>query len=77
VKKLKESKGGNICILGGVRTAQNLSRLALIDEYILMVHPVAIAKGKPLFVSKMRLKFVSSKAYKSGAVQMRYRPTKI
>jgi dihydrofolate reductase len=29
VKKLKESKGGNICILGGVRTAQNLSRLDL------------------------------------------------
>jgi dihydrofolate reductase len=77
VKKLKGSKGGNICILGGVRTAQNLSRLGLIDEYALMVHPVAIAKGKPLFVSKMRLKFVSSKSYKSGAVQMRYRPAKV
>jgi len=77
VKKLRESKGGNICILGGVRTAQNLSRLGLVDEYILMVHPVAIAKGKPLFISKMRLKFVSSKSYKSGAVQMRYRPAKV
>jgi dihydrofolate reductase len=77
VKKLKGSKGGSACILGGVRTAQNLSRLALIDEYILMVHPVVIAKGKPLFVSKMRLKFVSSKAYKSGAVQMRCRPAKV
>ena|ERR1022692_1399069 len=77
VKKLKESKGGNICILGGVRTAQNLSRLDLIDEYILMVHPVAIAQGKPLFISKMRLKFVSSKSYNSGAVQMRYRAAKV
>jgi dihydrofolate reductase len=77
VKKLKGSKGGSACILGGVRTAQNLSRLALIDEYILMVHPVVIAKGKPLFVSKMRLKFVSSKAYKSGAVQIRCRPAKV
>jgi dihydrofolate reductase len=76
VEKLRESKGGDICILGGVRTAQNLSRLGLIDEYILMVHPVAIAKGKPLFISKMRLKFVSSKSYKSGAVQIRYRPAK-
>jgi dihydrofolate reductase len=72
VKKLKKGKGGNICVLGGVRTAQNLSRLELIDEYILMVHPVAIAKGKPLFISKMRLKFVSCKSYSSGAVQMRY-----
>lgn len=76
-KKLRESKGGNICILGGVRTAQNLSRLGLIDEYMLMVHPVAIAQGKPLFISKMRLKFVSSKSYNSGAMQMRYRPAKV
>jgi dihydrofolate reductase len=77
VKKLRESKGGNICILGGVRTAQNLSRLDLIDEYILMVYPVAIAQGKPLFISKMRLEFVSSKSYDSGVMQMRYRPARV
>ena len=76
LKRLKESKGGNICVLGGVRTAQNLSRLGLIDEYILMMHPVAIAKGKPLFISRMKLKFVSSKSYRSGAVQLRYRQAK-
>ena len=77
VKKLSESEGGNICILGGVRTAQNLARLGLIDEYSLMVQPVAIAKGKPLFISKMKLKFVSCKSYNSGAVQMRYSPAKV
>jgi len=74
VNKIRKSEGGNICILGGVRTAQNFSRLDLIDEYTLMVHPVAIARGKPLFVNKMRLRLVSSKSYDSGAVQMRYRP---
>ena len=77
VRNLRESKGGNICILGGVRTAQNLSRLGLIDEYMLMVHPVAIAQGKPLFTSKMRLKFVSCKSYNSGAMQLRYSPAKV
>ena len=77
VKKLGESKGGNICVLGGVRTAQNLSRLGLIDEYVLMVHPVAIARGKPLFIGKVRLKLVSSKSYNSGAMQMRYRPAEV
>jgi dihydrofolate reductase len=77
VKKLRESKGRNICVLGGVRTAQNLSRLGLIDEYTLMVHPVAIAGGKPLFTSRMRLKYVSSKSYRSGVMQMRYRPAKV
>lgn len=77
VKKLRESKGANICVLGGVRIAQNLSRLGLIDEYMLMVHPVAIARGKPLFISKTRLKLVSSTPYSSGAMQVRYSPAKV
>jgi hypothetical protein len=34
-----------------------------------MVHPVTIAQGKALFISKMGLKFVSSKSYNSGAIQ--------
>jgi dihydrofolate reductase len=76
LSEIRRSKGGNVCILGGVRTAQNLSRLCLIDEYVLMVHPVAIAQGKPLFVNKMRLELVSSESYDSGAMQMRYRPAK-
>jgi dihydrofolate reductase len=74
VGKIKKRKGGSICILGGVRTAQNFSRLGLIGEYILMVHPVAIARGKPLFTSETRLELVSSKSYDSGAMQVRYRP---
>jgi len=76
VNKIRKSKGGDICILGGVRTAQNLSRLDLIDEYILMVHPVAITQGKPLFISKATLEFISSKSYDSGAMQVRYRQAK-
>jgi dihydrofolate reductase len=77
VNKIRKGKGGAICILGGVRTAQNFSRLGLIDEYILMVHPVAIARGKPLFTSKKRLELVSSKSYDSGAMQIRYCPARV
>jgi dihydrofolate reductase len=76
VNKIRKGRGGNICILGGVRTAQSLSRLYLIDEFVLMVHPVAIARGKPLFISKTTLELISSKSYDSGAMQMRYRQTK-
>lgn len=77
VKNLKDSKRGNVYVLGGVRTGQALSRLGLIDEYALMVHPVAIASGKPLFLSKVKLELVSSKSYKSGAIHVRYRPAKV
>ncbi|MDA4114046.1 MAG: dihydrofolate reductase family protein [Thaumarchaeota archaeon] len=72
IKKQKE--GGSIYVPGGVRTGQKFARLGLIDEYILMVHPVAIGEGKRLFTSKVDLKLVSTKAYKSGVIQVRYRP---
>lgn len=75
VNKIKEGRtGGNIAIPGGVRTAQNFSRLGLVDEYILMVHPVAIGEGKRLFTGKTSLELVSAKTYKSGVIQVRYRP---
>ncbi len=74
VDQIKSHMGGNIYVPGGVRTAQNFSRLGLIDEYILMVHPVAIGKGKPLFISRVPLKLVSTKAYNSGVIQLRYHP---
>ena len=76
VKDIKQSQGGNIYLAGGVRTGQNFTRLGLIDEYRLMVQPIAISKGKPLFTTKTRLNLIDSKAYKSGVVQMHYRPKK-
>lgn len=76
VNEIKQRKGGDIYVPGGVRTGQKFSRLGLVDEYILMVHPIAIGEGKRLFTTKVKLELVSSKAYKSGVVQMRYRPVK-
>jgi dihydrofolate reductase len=74
VNKLKQLPGKDIGVPGGVRTAQTLSRLGLIDEYILMVHPVAIGAGKRLFTEKADLELISMKAYRSGIIQVRYRP---
>jgi dihydrofolate reductase len=75
VEEVKQKKGGgDIYVPGGVRTGQKFARLGLIDEYILMVHPIAIGEGKRLFTSKVHLKLVSAKAYKSGVIQVRYRP---
>jgi dihydrofolate reductase len=70
--EIKQRKGGDIYVQGGVRTGQKFARLGLVDEYILMVHPVAIGEGKRLFTSKTRLELVSSKSYRSGVVQVRY-----
>jgi dihydrofolate reductase len=74
VTKIKQLSGRDIYVPGGVRTAQNFSRLGVIDEYILMVHPIGIGEGKHLFTNKIRLELISVKPYKSGVVQLRYRP---
>jgi dihydrofolate reductase len=74
VEEIKRRKGGSIYVPGGVRTGQRFARFGLIDEYILMVHPVAIGEGKPLFTSEVHLKLVSTKTYRSGVIQVRYRP---
>lgn len=76
VTKIKERGERDIYVPGGVRTAQNFSRLGLIDEYILMVHPIGIGEGKHLFADRIKLELISTKPYKSGVVQMRYRPRK-
>ncbi len=76
IDEIKQRKGGKIYVPGGVRTGQKFARLGLVDEYILMVHPVAIGEGKPLFTSQTKLELVSAKTYESGVVQVRYRPRK-
>jgi dihydrofolate reductase len=74
VDEIKQRKGGDIYVPGGVRTGQKFARLGLVDEYIFMVHPVAIGEGKRLFTSKTRLELVSTKRYRSGVIQVRYTP---
>lgn len=76
VTKIKRKPGRDIGVPGGVRTAQTFVRLGLIDEYILMVHPIAIANGKRLFISRVDLQLVKTKTYKSEVIQICYRPRK-
>ncbi len=77
VSALKRQPGKNIVIHGGVRTAQALARLNLIDEYQLVVHPVAQGEGGPLFTglpNDLKLKLTEVVELKAGAVFLRYRP---
>ncbi len=74
VTRLKQQTGKDIGVPGGVRTAQKFMRLGLADEYVFMVHPVAICQGQPLFISQASLETVSAKVYASGVVRLRFRP---
>jgi dihydrofolate reductase len=75
VNKIKQQPGKDLGVPGGIRTAQTFVRLGLIDEYVLMVHPVAIGKGQSVFTSRVNLELGSVKTYKSGVMRVHYRPS--
>jgi dihydrofolate reductase len=74
VKKIKQQPGKDLGVPGGIRTAQTFVRLDLVDEYVLMVHPVTIGQGQSVFTNKVNLELVGVKTYKSGVMRVHYRP---
>jgi dihydrofolate reductase len=76
VLKLKQEQGKNI-LTGGVTLPTQLAELGLIDEYLIVVHPIVVGEGRRLFEGislqeKLQLKLVDSTVFKSGAVVLRY-----
>jgi len=75
IARLKQQPGKNISVSGGATLAQSLSRLGLIEEYNLVMHPVVLGSGKPLFKDlpqPLNLKLVSAKTFASGAIGLTY-----
>ena len=75
VAKFKRQPGKNLGLPGGIRTARTFVQLGLIDEYVLMVHPVAIGNGQRVFTDRVNLELVSAKTYTSGVMRICYRPS--
>jgi dihydrofolate reductase len=78
VNTLKRQPGKNIVFHGGVRTAQALARLNLIDEYQLVVPPVALGDGEPLFrklSDRLKLRLLEVRELNAGALFLRYEPS--
>lgn len=77
ITKLKRDSTGNLIAWGGATFVQSLTRLALIDEYRLVLHPVALGDGLPLFEdlsSPRGFTLVEAQPYPSGLIYLVYRP---
>lgn len=72
VADLKARPGGDIVVVGGAALARAAVRERLIDEYHLIVHPVAIGHGLAPFGSDTRLRLVDSCVYESGVMRLTY-----
>jgi dihydrofolate reductase len=77
VAKLKAQEGKPIIAHGGASFARSLVARGLVDQYDLLVYPVALGKGLALFsdlAMPKPLKLISSKAFPAGSVAQIYRP---
>lgn len=75
VLKLKSQPGKDIGILGSAALASTLIRQSLIDEYRIMLNPVVLGSGMPLFEgveNRMTLRLLRSRSFKSGNVLLCY-----
>lgn len=79
ITSLKRESGGHIMAHGGASFVQALSNLGLIDEYRLVIHPVALGKGLPLFKdlpTPLHLRLLDATTYPDGTAIHVYRPTR-
>ena len=77
MRNLKQEPGNDILATGGADFARSLVRLGLVDEFRLVIHPVALGSGTPLFSDlpqPLHLELVSTSQFRAGAVAHVYRP---
>jgi dihydrofolate reductase len=76
IAQLKLQGSKDIAMFGSSDLASTLMRLNLIDEYRIIVNPVVIGRGHPLFknVERTRLKLVKAQPFRSGNVLLTYQP---
>jgi dihydrofolate reductase len=77
IRALKQTPGKDMTILGSGSIVAQFAEHNLIDEYQIMVDPVVIADGTPIFkgiARKLELKLTGTRTFKSGVVLLCYRP---
>lgn len=77
IARLKAMDGKPIIAHGGAGFARSLVAAGLVDRYALLVHPIALGKGLPIFsglAAPRPLKLLGSKAFPGGAVAQVYQP---
>jgi dihydrofolate reductase len=78
VRKMKNTPGEHIAILGSGSIVSQLAKEGLVDEYQIVVHPVVLGKGRTVFEGlekRQSLKRIKTRAFNNGNVLMCYEPT--
>ena len=77
VQRLREQDGGAVLVMGSSNLVQTLISNDLVDEYRLMIEPIALGGGKRLFPDDGRarpLKLISAVTASTGVLVCTYEP---
>lgn len=75
VAKLRQGSGKDMVLWGSISLAQSLMGEGLIDEYQLIVCPLVLGNGRPLFAEKkdaVTMKLLTTKSFDRGSVLLAY-----
>jgi dihydrofolate reductase len=79
IARLKQQPGSNLLLFGGASIAQACVKQGLIDDYRLLVHPVVLGSGQPLWkevTDRCPLNLIQARTFRSGIVGLSYRSGK-
>jgi dihydrofolate reductase len=75
IARLKQQPGKDLVVFAGAGAISSLTKMGLIDEYHLLINPVLLGRGKPLFKeNKLALMtLLDTRAFPCGDVLLKYR----
>ena len=77
VSQLKQQPGKDLLIMGSGELIQSLMRANLIDDYVLLIHPLVLGSGRRLFPdggAAATLRLVATSTTDKGVVIASYQP---
>lgn len=77
ISTLRQQPGKDMIILGSSGLAVSFLKLGLLDEVRVLVNPIVLGDGKPLFRrmdGRLNLKLLKTRQFRSGNVLLQYQP---
>ena len=77
ITRLKGQPGKDLAIFGSANLLSSLIQMDLVDEHRIIVNPIVLGKGTPLFqgiIERLELKLLKTKVFASGNVLLYYQP---
>jgi dihydrofolate reductase len=72
VRDLKQTPGPDIAVLGSGSVAAQLGEASLVDEYQLVIIPVALGSGRSVFTRGSKLRLIDERSFSCGNVVVTY-----